>query len=347
MVKKNNRVLLGLSGGVDSTAAALLLKEKGFDVTGYYFDVTGKNREGLKEAEETAKQLEIELITEDVSEEFSSKIIKYFCNEYMNGRTPNPCIMCNPEIKFRKLLQKADERNIFHIATGHYSRIFFDRKNDAYFVRKGANLKKDQSYMLYRLGQNVLSRVIFPLGEFSDKEQIRNIVKEKKIKNADKKDSQEICFISGDYKSYIKKMGYIPEKGVFKDKKGNILGENEGIINYTVGQRKGLGIALGKPAFVVKIDPDENSVTLGEDKDLLKKEVICEDCFFAADNPENYEDVPLKIKIRYSASEADGYIKVYDKKIIAIFKAAQRAMTPGQSAVFYHEDIVIGGGIIK
>ena len=347
MVKQNNRVLLGLSGGVDSTAAALLLKEKGYEVTGYYFDVLGNNKEGIREAEETAQQLGIELITEDVSEEFSDKVINYFCSEYLEGRTPNPCIICNPEIKFRKLLEKADERDIFYIATGHYCRMAFDVQNDTYFVRQGANIKKDQSYMLYRLGQNVLSRLIFPLGDFEAKDQIRAIVKEKNIKNSEKKDSQEICFISGDYISYIKKTGFEQHKGYFKDKNGKVLGRHDGIANYTIGQRKGLGIALGKPAFVISIDPDNNAVILGDNKDLFSEKAVCENCFFTSGNIKSYADFELKAKIRYSARPADVAIDVYDKKIIATFKEPQRAITPGQSIVFYHGDLVVGGGIIK
>ena len=190
MVKsKNNKVLLGLSGGVDSTTAALLLKKNGYEVTGYYFDITGCNETGLAEAQAVADQVGIELITEDVKELFESVVVENFCCEYMSGRTPNPCIVCNPGVKFRRLLDKADEIGAYYIATGHYARIRFDDLQDKYYVKQAANIRKDQSYMLYRLGQDVLSRLLFPLGEFEDKEQIRDIARSVNLTNADKKDS--------------------------------------------------------------------------------------------------------------------------------------------------------------
>ena len=201
---KKNKVLLGLSGGVDSTSAALLLKEKGFEVYGYYFDVMGNNETGKKEAQEVADQLGIELITEDVSSEFEEKIIGNFIDEYLSGRTPNPCVVCNPLIKFKKLIECADRLGIYFIATGHYCRIVADGKTGNFYVRKAANAKKDQSYMLYRLGQDVLKRLIFPLGEFLDKDEIRSLARENNLQNADKKDSQEICFIpNNDYGNFI------------------------------------------------------------------------------------------------------------------------------------------------
>ena len=228
-----NKILLGLSGGVDSTAAALLLKEKGFGVTGYYFDVLGNNEQGRNEAQAVADQLGIELICEDVSAEFSEKVIGNFCSEYLCGRTPNPCVVCNPWIKFRKLVETADRLGIYYIATGHYCRIAHDEETGAYYVRRAANEAKDQSYMLYRLGQDVLSRVIFPLGEFCDKEEIRDIAREKSLKNAEKKDSQEICFIdpTDNYIEYITRLGFDTDPGKFVDKDGKVLGEHKGIRN--------------------------------------------------------------------------------------------------------------------
>ena len=223
MVKKNNKVLLGLSGGVDSTAAALLLKEKGYEVTGYYFDVHGDNNNGREEARETAESLGIDLICEDVSRDFSDIVIDNFCREYLRGRTPNPCIICNPAIKFKKLIENADKIGAYHIATGHYCRIKYDEETDEYFVRRGVSLKKDQSYMLYRLNQQVLRRLIFPLGQFESKEDIRTLVREKNLRNAEKKDSQEICFINTDYAKYIESLGFSSKEGDFVDEEGNIF----------------------------------------------------------------------------------------------------------------------------
>lgn len=347
MVKQNNKVLLGLSGGVDSTAAALLLEEKGYNVTGYFFDVTGNNDKTRKEAEETARQLGIELICENVSELFKDVVIDNFCREYIAGRTPNPCIVCNPNIKFRKLIENADKIGAYHIATGHYCRIKYDSDKNRYFVRQGASQEKDQSYMLYRLGQDVLKRLILPLGEIKSKDETRTLARGKKLQNAEKKDSQEICFIESDYASYIKFMGFSSEEGDFVDKAGNILGHHKGILNYTVGQRKGLGIALGKPTFVTEIDADRNRIVLGNNEELFSDTVECEDFFFTAGNVKEYNGMEVMAKVRYSAKPAPARIDVYDKKITTIFKIPQRAATPGQSIVFYNDDTVIGGGFIK
>lgn len=346
MVKKNNKVLLGLSGGVDSTAAALLLKEKGYKVTGYYFDVHGDNNNGREEARETAESLGIDLICEDVSRDFSDIVIDNFCREYLRGRTPNPCIICNPAIKFKKLIENADKIGAYHIATGHYCRIKYDEETDEYFVRRGVSLKKDQSYMLYRLNQQVLRRLIFPLGQFESKEDIRTLVREKNLRNAEKKDSQEICFINTDYAKYIESLGFSSKEGDFVDEEGNILGRHKGILHYTVGQRKGLGIALGKPVFVTSIDPEKNRVVLGDNYELFNKKVVCEDYFFTAGSPKRFEGKKLYAKVRYSAKPAAVSYEVYDKKIIATFDEPQRAIAPGQSLVFYLDDAVVGGGFI-
>ncbi len=347
--KNNNKVLLGLSGGVDSTTAALLLKEKGFEVYGYYFDVLGNNKQSKKEAEEVANQLGIELITEDVSDEFTQKIIGNFVNEYLAGRTPNPCVICNPMIKFRKLVEWADKLGIYYIATGHYCRIVADGKTGNFYVQKAANAKKDQSYMLHRLGQDVLSRLIFPLGEFLDKEEIRDLARENNMTNADKKDSQEICFIDDEigYAKYIKDLGYESKPGKFVSKDGVVYGEHKGIVNYTIGQRKGLGIAIGKPAFVTKIDNEKNQVVLGDNEDLFTNEVICGDYFFAANDAKSFDGKTVMAKVRYSAQPTEATLKVDDKKITATFLVPQRAATPGQSMVFYVDEKVIGGGFIE
>lgn len=346
---KKNKVLLGLSGGVDSTTAALLLKEKGFDVYGYYFDVLGNNETGKREAQEVADQLGIELITEDVSTEFEEKIIGNFINEYISGRTPNPCVVCNPLIKFKKLIECADRLGIYFIATGHYCRIVADGKTGNFYVRKAANAKKDQSYMLYRLGQDVLKRLIFPLGEFLDKDEIRSLARENNLQNADKKDSQEICFIDDEvgYAKYISDLGYKSKPGKFVDKDGKVLGEHKGIINYTIGQRKGLGIAIGKPAFVTKIDSSKNQIVIGDNADLFTTKVVCSNYSFAADDAKKYDGKTVMAKVRYSAQPTEAKLEVDDKLITAIFDVPQRAATPGQSIVFYEDEKVIGGGFIE
>ncbi len=348
MELNRNKVLLGLSGGVDSATAALLLKEKGLEVTGYYFDVAGNNTKGRDEAEAVAKQLGIDFIYEDVSDEFEKIVIGNFVEEYLHGRTPNPCIMCNPNIKFKRLIANADKIGAYYIATGHYCRVFHDNKSDKFYLQRAANEKKDQSYMLYRLGQEVLSRLIFPLGEFSDKDETRELARENKLQNADKKDSQEICFIdpTDNYADYIKRLGYTSESGEFIDKEGNILGTHKGILNYTLGQRKGLGIALGKPAFVTRIDCKKNQITLGDNEDLFKIKVVSENNVIAADTAESLDGKTVFAKVRYAASPAKAVLKVDEKRIIAEFEQPQRAATAGQSMVFYDGDLVLGGGFI-
>ena len=275
---KKNKVVLGLSGGVDSTAAALILKEKGYEVTGLYFDVFGgsaKSEEGRAKAETAAEQLGIKFIYRDLSDEFREKVIGNFCSEYSCGRTPNPCIVCNPGVKFRVLLETADREGAQYIATGHYAGTYHDEDTDTWFIRRAANEAKDQSYMLYRLGQEVVSRLLLPLNDVYDKEKIRDIARKNDMKNAEAKDSQEICFIEADdnYKDFLKRRGYETPEGDFVDAQGNVLGRHKGILNYTIGQRKGLGIALGKPAFVTAIDGVKDQVVLGDNADLFKTEV--------------------------------------------------------------------------
>lgn len=275
---KKNKVVLGLSGGVDSTAAALILKEKGYEVTGLYFDVFGgsaKSEEGREKAETAAEQLGIKFIYRDLSDEFREKVIGNFCSEYSCGRTPNPCIVCNPGVKFRVLLETADREGAQYIATGHYAGTYHDEDTDTWFIRRAANEAKDQSYMLYRLGQEVVSRLLLPLNDVDDKEKIRDIARKNDMKNAEAKDSQEICFIEADdnYKDFLKRRGYETPEGDFVDAQGNVLGRHKGILNYTIGQRKGLGIALGKPAFVTAIDGVKDQVVLGDNADLFKTEV--------------------------------------------------------------------------
>lgn len=275
---KKNKVVLGLSGGVDSTAAALILKEKGYEVTGLYFDVFGgsaKSEEGRVKAETAAEQLGIKFIYRDLSDEFREKVIGNFCSEYSCGRTPNPCIVCNPDVKFRVLLETADQEGAQYIATGHYAGTYHDEATDTWFIRRAANEAKDQSYMLYRLGQEVVSRLLLPLNDAEDKEKIRDIARKNDMKNAEAKDSQEICFIEADdnYKDFLMRRGYETPEGNFVDAQGNVLGRHKGILNYTIGQRKGLGIALGKPAFVTAIDGVKNQIVLGDNTDLFKTEV--------------------------------------------------------------------------
>lgn len=374
---KNKKVVLGLSGGVDSTTAALLLQEKGYEVIGLYFDAMGKGREdaGAVRAEMAAKQLGIKFLYRDVSDIFWEKVIGNFCSEYVCGRTPNPCIVCNPDVKFKTLLVAADEEGADWIATGHYAGTYQDPESEEWFIRRAKSEAKDQSYMLYRLGEDVISRLILPLNDAEDKEAVREIARKKALKNAEDKDSQEICFIEDgdDYKAFLRRNGCDLPKGDFVDTDGNILGEHQGILHYTIGQRKGLGIALGKPAFVTGIDCEKNQVVLGDNQDLFKTEVVSDGNILLgidfsqlaqqerearqADGESGearslgiigFDDMlGITAKIRYAAKPAAASLKLLpDGKILATFEEPQRAPTPGQSIVFYRNDLVLGGGFI-
>ncbi|NLD20366.1 MAG: tRNA 2-thiouridine(34) synthase MnmA [Clostridiales bacterium] len=356
---KKNKVVLGLSGGVDSTAAALLLQEKGYEVIGLYFDVQPKGKAAGKRdvggplrAEIAAQQLGIPLIYKDVSSEFNRVVIENFCSEYIKGRTPNPCIVCNPAVKFKTLIQAADEEGAKYIATGHYADTYMDGESGLWYIKRACNAKKDQSYMLYRLDQNTVSRLLLPLNEIEEKERVRQLTREHGLKNADAKDSQEICFIdeASDYKEFIGKRCSTPPEGDFVDAEGNVLGRHKGILNYTIGQRKGLGIALGKPAFVTDIDGDCNRVVLGENGNLFTTQVISDSNILLGRDfgAMKAHGLTIEAKIRYAAKPSEARIDMLeDGRILTTFKEPQRAVTPGQSIVFYQEDLVIGGGFIE
>lgn len=349
-----NKVILGLSGGVDSTAAALLLKEKGFQVTGLYFDISTGNEQGRHAAEQVAAQVGIPFIYKNVHNMFHDIVVKNFCGEYMCGRTPNPCVLCNPTVKFKTLVQEADARGAYYIATGHYASICYDNQSDRWYIGKAANEKKDQSYMLHRLGQDIISRLIFPMEHISNKEETRNLVRESDLFNAEQKDSQEICFISNDenYIDYIEERGYQCSAGDFVDKDGNVLGRHSGLSHYTIGQRKGLGITFGKPVFVIKLDSERNTVTLGDHEELFQHEVYSTQNFFTMTNseemPSQLKDKRVYAKIRYAAKPAEATLtQLENGDVCAVFKDKQRAPAPGQSIVFYLDNLVVGGGRIK
>lgn len=351
---ENNKIVLGLSGGVDSTAAALLLKKEGYDVTGLYFDISKNNEVGIAKAKKVADEVGINLIIKNVNKEFNSCVVNNFIDEYTNGRTPNPCIVCNPNIKFKVLIDTANEIGAKYIATGHYAKTGYSEKQSCYVVKVPSNVKKDQSYMLYKLPSEVIERIIFPLEKYEDKEEIRELARSMNMSNAEDKDSQEICFIDEGktYIDFLYENGIKNKKGNFIDSEGNILGKHQGVMNYTYGQRKGLGIALGKPAFVTDINVENNTVTLGDNKKLFTNDIILQDVFFTATGtssvPEFAKNTKLKGKIRYSAKMSDMVINEEKNGLVKVsFSEGQRAATPGQSLVIYMDDEVIGGGIIK
>ncbi len=346
------KVILGLSGGVDSTTAALLLQEQGYEVTGLYFDVTPGNEEGRAAAAKAAEQIGIPFIYKNVNELFENTVIDNFCSEYLAGRTPNPCVYCNPNVKFKVLIDEADRIGAFYIATGHYAKTG-ENPDLGWMVKCAENIRKDQSYMLYRLPSSTIERLILPLEGIEDKEAVREIARQKLLFNADSKDSQEICFIDDEvgYAAYIFDRGFSVKPGNFIDKEGKVLGKHKGVIHYTIGQRKGLGITFGKPVYVTKLNAANNTVTLGDHEDLFSHEVICGGCFFPSTSgsviPEHLIGKQLLGKIRYAAKPAECTIEqMEDGRVKAIFTDKQRAATPGQSVVFYYEDYAIGGGYI-
>lgn len=351
-----------MSGGVDSSVAAAILKDDGYDVIGVTMQIWPdatedfKQKEGgccslsaVDDARIVANKLDIPYYVMNFKDVFNEKVIEYFKEEYISGRTPNPCIACNRHVKFEAMLNKAISMGIDFIATGHYAKIEFDHTRKRYLLKKSVTAQKDQTYALYTLTQEQLSRVLMPVGEHT-KDEVRNIADEMGLINvASKPDSQEICFVEdNNYGKYIEENTSMNIKpGFFVDTNGEILGKHKGIIHYTIGQRKGLGIAFGKPMYVVSIDVQNNHVVLGEDTDILSHTLIADDINLISID-KLHEPMKVSAKIRYSAKEADAtlYPQV-DGKIKVVFDLPQRAITPGQAVVFYEGDIVVGGGIIQ
>ena len=349
------RVLLGMSGGVDSSVAAILLKEQGYEVVGITMNLWNDKEIGEEEisssvldAKKVCEILNIEHHIIDLEDDFNDKVINYFCNCYAKCQTPNPCIECNKYFKFRAMYQKAKELECEYIATGHYAKVEFDEKYNKYVLKKSNAGKKDQSYVLYSIDKNLLDKIIFPLNEFSDKAQIRKIAEENGLQIANKPDSEDICFIpDGDYKKFLEENSEIKQKtGNIVHVDGRSLGKHNGLYNYTIGQRKGLGIANPVPLFVVGFNKENNEVIVGESDKLFSKVLYLEDINLLLVD-EILEKTEVMAKIRYSAKEAKAYIYPIDNgKMKVEFEEPQRAITPGQSIVFYIDDIVLGGGKI-
>ncbi len=354
----NKKVVIGMSGGVDSSVAAYLLKNQGYDVIGVTMQVWQEDkdyeeREGgccslsaVEDARRVADKLHIPFYVMNFRDIFKRDVIDYFIDEYINGRTPNPCIACNKYIKFDEFLRRAMGLGAEYIATGHYSKII--KQGDRYLLKRAEDDKKDQTYVLYNMTQYQLEHTLMPCGDYS-KDEIRTIAKELNLEVHNKKDSEEICFISdNNHGRYISEVlpGRVKE-GNFVDKQGNILGRHKGIVYYTIGQRKGLGIALGRPVFVIDINPFKNEVVLGNEEDIFKTELIAKDLNFIPFDKLHYP-IEVKAKIRYSSKPAEAIVSpVEPNKVKVTFKEKQRAITKGQSVVFYDKDIVIGGGIIE
>jgi tRNA-specific 2-thiouridylase len=347
---EENSVLVGMSGGIDSTAVCSMLLEQGYRVEGLTLVTCDSGLRAAEDAAQLAARLGIPHHIADVRDEFRKQVIAPFIGEYMNGRTPNPCVNCNPTVKFRLLLEWADKLGCRKIATGHYVKIKETTGNDGqsrYYIVTGDDDRKDQSYFLWRLTQQQLARTIFPLGGW-EKPQVLEYLKEHNLQSAAKEgESMEVCFIPGDYRDFLRAnvpdIDTRPGSGQFVDSEGRTLGKHCGYPFYTVGQRKGLGIALGYPAYVLKINAAKNTVMLGKEEQLLTRYMLIE-------NPAWVDDIPEKIsvRVRYRSHpiECDAPVATGDGRWLVRLHNAVQAITPGQSAVFYNGNTVVGGAFI-
>ncbi len=340
-----------MSGGVDSSVSAYILKQQGYEVLGctmkLWFDENhNKYVSNIEDAKRVANTLDIPFHIFDMQDDFKKYVVNYFISEYESGRTPNPCVACNRYVKFEGLMEKAKELGIDYIATGHYAVV--EKENDRYILKKSKDQSKDQTYFLYNLTQEQLSKVVFPLGSYK-KTEIREIAKQLGFNTANKPDSQEVCFIeNNNHFEFVNAYSDTPtQKGEIVDIHGNVLGIHDGISKYTIGQRRGLGVVTGKPMFVIDIDGESNRVILGSNDDLLKKELIASKLNWVS-IPSLKDTLDVDIKIRSTAKLAKGKIStIEENKVRVIFDKPQRAITKGQSVVFYKEDTVVGGGIIE
>lgn len=354
------KALIAMSGGVDSSVAAYLTKEAGYECMGTTMKLYTNEEVGIctektccmlddvNDARIVAEKMDIPYYVYNFSDLFEEKVIKKFADTYMSGGTPNPCIDCNRFIKFDKLMSRMNELGFDYVVTGHYARVEKNENTGRFELKKGLDDKKDQSYVLFNLTQEQLSHTLFPLGGFT-KQDIRKIANEQNFVNANKHESQDICFVpDGDYASFIER--YTRKKfedGDFVDKNGNFLGRHKGIIRYTVGQRKGLGIAAKRPLYVCKIDIKNNKVILGDNEDVFGNELIAGDINLISVSEIN-DPIKCTAKIRYKHKEAAATVsKFKDDKIKVVFDEPQRGITKGQAVVLYDNDIVIGGGIIE
>lgn len=355
---ENKKVMIGMSGGVDSSVAAFLLQKESLEVIGatmklynnedidFVSEKTCCSLDDVLDAKSVCAKLGIRHYTLNMTDDFKKEVIERFISAYQNGFTPNPCIDCNRYMKFSKMLHKAQELDIDYVATGHYARI--EKQGDRYILKKAVDLSKDQSYVLYSLTQEQLKVTKFPLGNYT-KQQVREIAEENGFVNARKHESQDICFVpDGDYSKFIEYYtGKTYPCGDFVDMNGKRLGEHKGIIRYTIGQRRGLGLALPASMYVVEKDVNNNKVILGFNDDLFKKEVNVKNISFTAcdglDKPER-----LCAKIRYNQKEQPATVTQTDENHFKIvFDEPQRAITKGQAAVLYDGDTVVGGGTIE
>ncbi len=352
------RVLLGMSGGVDSSVAAILLKEAGYEVIGAtmklwesddeYIEGGCCNMNSTMDAKRVCDALDIPHYVLNFQEEFNKCVIQDFISEYKKCRTPNPCIECNKYLKFGAMYEMAKKLNCDYIATGHYAKTEYSPEYKRYVLKKSNAGNKDQSYVLYNLPKELAGKILFPLGDFKSKDEIRKIAEEHNLLVAKKPDSEDICFIpDGDYKKFLEKNSNLKEKpGNIVTESGKVLGKHSGLYKYTIGQRKGLGIANPVPLFVKGFNIEKNELIVGEEKEIFSKETVANEINLILVD-ELTKPMQVMAKIRYAAKEAKATIyPIENGTLKIIFDEPQRAITPGQSIVFYIGDIVLGGGKI-
>lgn len=345
---EKKRVLLGMSGGVDSSVCALLLQDKGYDVVGVTMELFGNNDDNINDAKSLCQKMGIEYHSVNCRDLFKDKVINNFINEYSKQRTPNPCIECNKYMKFGKMYEISQKLGCDYISTGHYARSEYSDKYKRYVLKKSLNMLKDQSYVLYSLQRSLLEKLLFPLGEFLSKEDVRTFARKHGISAASKPDSQDICFITdGNYKKFLEENSDIkPCIGNIVNKDGKILGKHNGLYNYTIGQRKGLGVSYKSPLFVVDFDSNKNELIVSTKNDMARDKMYVNNInFLLVDKLD--KECRVGVKIRYSSKEEMAVIKMIDDDLLeVVFDNPVERITPGQSAVFYVDDIVLGGGKI-
>lgn len=348
---ENKKVLLGMSGGVDSSVSALILNKQGYEVIGSTMELfcgsSCCNIETYIDAKNVCKQIGIPHFTINYKEEFKKYVIDDFIDCYKNCKTPNPCIECNKYMKFGLMWEKAKEMGCNFIATGHYAKTEYSEEYGRWILKKSKAGRKDQSYVLWNIPKELIEHILFPLSNFESKDEIRKIASENDLKVANKPDSEDICFVpDGNYKKFLENNSDLkPKEGNIVLIDGTVLGRHTGLYKYTIGQRRGLGVSYKVPLFVVGFNKARNEVIVGEEKDLYKKEIIVTDInLLLVDEIKDWMEVT--VKTRYTSKEAKAKIIQNENKIQVIFDETQRAITPGQSAVFYIEDTVLGGGKI-
>lgn len=355
------KVLVGMSGGVDSSAAAAILKDRGYDVYGATLKLwdspddscnrhtrTCCSLEDVEDARASAFKIGIPFYVLNMKDQFKEKVVDYFVDSYLKGETPNPCIACNKYMKFHGMLIKALSFEMDYIATGHYARVVYDKVKGRYLLKKAVDLSKDQSYVLHMLNQHQLEHLLLPLGDYL-KSEVRQIAEEKGLVNARKPDSQDICFVqNGNYVDFIKQYkGIDIPEGTFVDKEGKVIGKNKGMVHYTIGQRKGLGMSFPEPRYVIDKDSKSNTVTLGSREEAKVTGLIARDMnYILYDNPE--KKMKVFARTRYSQKEVPAKVIPMENNQARIeFEESQPFVAPGQSVVLYLEDCVVGGGIIQ